>query len=397
MPNSYSWLCQYAIAQIGRPYWYATAGQIASPELYSKTVLPALQGDGLSPYGAEREEQIGKKVHDCSGLVMGALTCDTYDDPPSHPAPKDLEHSATAQFNKGCTSKGTMTTFAKIPGMLLFRASGKYMKHVGIYIGHFIGLDGKIYNEAVIDARSHKSGVVVAELSAYSGGWTHWGRLKDCRQDTDQDTVFDANVILAPPSSVTVTSKRLEVDPTKLTPFIATVLAGYNPTIDYQKIVDARISGMMFYGGQLYDAGHQKQQYYIDNNLANQIKQCNTAGMPYALYVNVRAQNVIEADEECRALYYLISRYPPKLGLWLSLQTKATIKSVNDAILEIYYRYIFKWGLSSKCGLYVTPQQLSTLNWDSFKDRFYLWMIDSMDAGSVDDDLLQPEMFEVPD
>ena len=70
---------------------------------------------------------------------------------------------------------------------------------------------------------------------------------------------------------------------------------------------------------------------------------------------------------------------------------------VCNKILERYYRYFEKWGITARCGLYVTPQQLTKITWDNFKDRFYLWMIDNMDVTKVDDELLQPEMFEVPD
>jgi hypothetical protein len=153
---------------------------------------------------------------------------------------------------------------------------------------------------------------------------------------------------------------------------------------------------MMFYGGQLFTASHTKQTY-VNGYLGGLTQKCNDAGMPYALYVNVRARNVIEADAECRALYYVVSRYSPKLGLWLSLQTGATIKSVNDAILEVYYKYIYKWGLAARCGLYVTQAQLNTITWDSFKERFYLWGIADMNVSEIDDDILNPNMFEVPD
>ena len=110
----------------------------------------------------------------------------------------------------------------------------------------------------------------------------------------------------------------------------------------------------------------------------------------------LRARNHIEADKECKALYYIVSQFPPKLGLWLRLQTHNTV-SVNDDILELYYQYMEKWGLRSKCGLYVTSEELNKITWDSFKDRYYLWMIDPMDVNEVDDELLKPEMFEVPD
>ena len=178
-------------------------------------------------------------------------------------------------------------------------------------------------------------------------------------------------------------------------PFVATIPEGSNPKLDYNKLKEARISAMMFFGGSLYDAGHNKRTY-ANPYLANQVQLCNNAGLPYALYVNVKSKSEIEADEECRALYYLVAQFPPSLGLWLSIKTNNT-KEMNDKIIEVYYRYIEKWGLKARCGLYLTESQLATITWNSFKDRFYLWEIKSMDVSKVDDELLQPSMFEVPD
>lgn len=179
-------------------------------------------------------------------------------------------------------------------------------------------------------------------------------------------------------------------------PFIVTVAPGYRQKIDYTKIQAARVSAMMFFAGELYDASHIKQKVYANPNLAAQVQGCNDAGMPYALYVNVRAKTEIEADEECKVLYYVLAQYPPKLGIWLSIQTGVSPETTNK-IIEVYYRYITKWGLKARCGIYVTPTQLQSFTWNSFKDRFYLWQIDPMDVTKVDDELLQPEMFEVPD
>lgn len=388
MPNTNSWLCQYAIAQIGRPYWFYTNGQIASEEVYVTRVKP----NGYSY--ANYQSQIGQKVHDCSGLVLGALMCDSFNDPPVRTEPP-IPHRATLQYTESCSPKGSMATFPKVPGTLVFRSSGSNKQHVGIYIGKFISLSGISYTEAVVDARGHDAGVVVDELSNYKGKWDCWGQLKICEKDTSSDMTFDAKSIVET-SIHSVSSQPLEVNVKSTTPYIATVLAGHNPTIDYKKLRAARVSGMMFFGGQLFTASHQSQTY-VNGYLNGLVQACNDAGMPYALYVNVRARNVIEADAECRALYYVVSRYSPKLGLWLSLQTGATVKSTNDAILEVYYKYIYRWGLGARCGLYLTPTQLNTISWDYFKDRFYLWCIDDMNISEIDDDLLNPNMFEVPD
>jgi hypothetical protein len=181
-----------------------------------------------------------------------------------------------------------------------------------------------------------------------------------------------------------------------MSPFIATVLQGQNPKLDYNKIQEARISAMMFYGGELYDESHKQKSTYVNPYLNEQVSQCDNAGMPYALYVNVRSRNVIEADLECRTLYYIISRYPPSLGIWLSLQINNTV-DINNYIMEIYYKYAEKWGLKDRIGLYVNETELAKITWDKFKDKFYLWMIKPMIVTTIDDELLQPEMFEVPD
>lgn len=345
---------------------------------------------------ANYQSQLGQKVHDCSGLVLGALICESYDSPAPDPPPSPISHSATAQYNS-CSPKGSMATFPKIPGTLVFRTNGKYKKHVGIYIGKFVSLEGKEYQEAVVDARGHDSGVVVSELKDYKS-WDCWGQLSICTKDTSSDTHFDASAIVSPPPQSTATmTPSLDIQTDKLTPYIATILAGHNPKVNYKKLKKAQVSGMMFYAGSLFDPDHSKKSAYVNGCLDSQVKQCREGGLPFALYVKVRARNVIEADAECRALYYVVSHYPPALGLWLALDTGATIKSVNDDILEVYYRYLYKWGLGAKCGLYVTQKQLDTITWDSFKDRFYLWMISSMEVSEIEDKLLQPEMFEVDD
>ena len=66
MPLTNKWLCVYAIAQLGRPYWWGTKGQYASNEVYADYVAPAT-------YYADYTADLGKKVHDCSGLQVQSL------------------------------------------------------------------------------------------------------------------------------------------------------------------------------------------------------------------------------------------------------------------------------------------------------------------------------------
>ena len=379
-----SWLCQYAICQIGKPYWYATSGQISSVDLYVSLTKPALEAVPYDLYD-NYMDQLNVKVHDCAGLIGGALTCESVGAEPTLSNPLNNQWS---MFTYDCSNRSnTLDDFPYIPGTLVFKTNSSGAKyHVGIYVGDFIDMDGDNHTNEVVEAYGHDYGVIASKLTS---GWDSWGQLDCCTIDTTKGMSFDAR------TASIIAGGKVTINTESMTPFVATIPYQYNPTLDYQKIKDARISAMAFFGGELYDDFHRKRTY-INPSLENQVQQCNDAGMPYMLYVNIRATTEIEADEECRALYYVVSQYPPKLGLWLCLKTDNYV-TVNNNIIELYYKYIEKWGLKNKCGLYLDKDQLSDITWTHFQDRFYLWLVDSMDVTKVDDELLQPEMFEVPD
>ena len=71
-------LKEYAIAQLGKPYWWGTFGQVADGALYAqkKKQYPAYYT------AADFPNQYGQKVHDCCGLIKGYLWCDTPDGSP---------------------------------------------------------------------------------------------------------------------------------------------------------------------------------------------------------------------------------------------------------------------------------------------------------------------------
>lgn len=414
MPYTNSWLCIYAIGQLGRPYLMGSRGAAAKS---TQKQLKQNNYVATSSYYTNPNYNKSVKHHDCSGLVLAAMTCSSINGSTNGKYP--VAHGATSQYNANCKTKANnMKNFPKIPGTLVFHSNGSIKTHVGIYVGTFIDKKGKKHTNAVIEAMGRNWGVVYSSVS--NSKWNAWGQLSLCKKDTKVGDVFDARTgALVPPtasaaqsSSSTSSSSSSTTSSTNplassisspttiltknMQPFVATILAGNNPKLDYGKIRDARISAMMFFGGELFDASHTKKSVYVNPYLDSQIQQCNSAGMPYALYVNVRARTVIEADEECRTLYYVVSEYLPKLGLWLSLQTNNTVE-VNNSILEVYYKYIDSWGLRARCGLYMTANQLDKITWNTFKDRFYLWEISPMDIARVDTELLQPSMFEVPD
>jgi len=146
-------LVEYARKQVGRPYWYGTFGNIASPVLYSakKKQYPAYYASW-----SDFPEQFGQRVHDCIGLVKGYLWSDTAASVPKYNARQDVSANDMLSL---CKEKGVISSMPDIPGVLVFMKG-----HVGIYAG----------KGEVIEARGHEYGVVVTKLSERP--WKNWGK-----------------------------------------------------------------------------------------------------------------------------------------------------------------------------------------------------------------------------
>lgn len=143
-------LVEYAIAQLGRPYWYGTFGQAASKALYNEKKRQYPKKYGWNYDGTTA------KVHDCVGLVKGYLWCDGPEDAtPVYDAAQDI--SANMMY-AACEKAGQIHTMPDIPGVLVF-----YNYHMGVYIG----------NGEVVEARGRKYGVVKTRLA--DRPWTSWG------------------------------------------------------------------------------------------------------------------------------------------------------------------------------------------------------------------------------
>lgn len=156
MSKTNTGLVEYALAQLGKPYWWGTFGQTANAGLLAqkRTQYP----DRYNMYGDECKEQFGQKVHDCVGLIKGYLWCDTPDSEPIYKASQDV---AVSGLYMVCSENGSIGTVPDIPGVCVFFND---MSHVGVYIG-----DGW-----VVEATGHARGVVKSKLAGR--GWGLWGK-----------------------------------------------------------------------------------------------------------------------------------------------------------------------------------------------------------------------------
>ena len=146
-------LAEYAIAQLGRPYWWGCFGQRADAALYARKKA---QYPGYYT-AADFTSQYGQKVHDCVGLIKGYLWCESPDSLPRYNAAQDV---AVEGLYKKCSRKGELSTLPETPGVCVFMAN---MGHVGVYIG----------NGEVVEAMGHAYGVVKTKLAGR--GWAYWG------------------------------------------------------------------------------------------------------------------------------------------------------------------------------------------------------------------------------
>ena len=147
-------LAEYAIAQLGRPYWWGCFGQRADGALYAqkKKQYPAYYT------AADFTAQYGQKVHDCVGLIKGYLWCDSPDSlPTKYSSAQDV---AVDGLYRKCSRKGSITSLPETPGVCVFMDN---MGHVGVYIG----------NGEVVEAMGHAYGVVKTKLAGR--GWAYWG------------------------------------------------------------------------------------------------------------------------------------------------------------------------------------------------------------------------------
>lgn len=154
MSKTNTGLVEYALAQLGKPYWWGTFGQTANAGL-----LAAKRQQYPGYYTAnDFASQFGQKVHDCVGLIKGYRWCDAPDGEPIYKASQDV---AVSGLYLTCKEHGNMGDMPDLPGVCVFFSD---MSHVGVYIG-----DGY-----VVEATGHARGVVKTKLAGR--GWGLWGK-----------------------------------------------------------------------------------------------------------------------------------------------------------------------------------------------------------------------------
>lgn len=150
-------LVEYCEAQLGRPYWFGTFGQLATMQLYDnrKKAYPRYYTD------LDYCNQFGVKVHDCVGLIKGYFWCDGPNDGNYNYRSNGLMDITSDTLFEVSTRKGFgLANMPRVPGIAVFMVG-----HVGVLVDSC----------HVIEARGHDYGVIKTKLCERP--WTKWAYI----------------------------------------------------------------------------------------------------------------------------------------------------------------------------------------------------------------------------
>lgn len=164
-----SGLVEYCKKQVGKPYWLGGFGQKATKALYN-------QNKTRLGYGSwdVYDQDVGKKVHDCCGMIKGYCWTDSPDaffESPQYVTNGCGDWNVAMMYSR-CTETGSIKALPEIPGLLLFNAS---KGHVGVYIG----------NGELIEAHSTARDVIKSKVK--DRNFTMWGKASWIKYDTESN------------------------------------------------------------------------------------------------------------------------------------------------------------------------------------------------------------------
>lgn len=167
MAKTNSGLVAYVKAKVGCYYWFGTYGQMASKSLYNSKKAQYPKYYTASDFSKQIANP--KQVFDCAGLIKAYLWTKSIND--TKPVYKSSQDYGATGFYNSAKSKGSISSFKKIAGQLVFKGTDKTKSHVGVYIG----------NDRVVEAKGHAYGVIESKFS--SGGWKYWAQCHLIEKD----------------------------------------------------------------------------------------------------------------------------------------------------------------------------------------------------------------------
>lgn len=184
---------------------------------------------------------------------------------------------------------------------------------------------------------------------------------------------------------------NLHVDYQEFSPYIVTLNRDSKP--NYKSFTTLNMLGALLEAGYRYTSSHRKTDTFDNPNLEAQVKEIDKLQLSYGLYTICRAKDVLQAKEEMYYFSFPIRRHPPAMGVWLVLET-GNNKHTNNLLLNRYKQDLIRLGFKNKMGIICNRRMLDYIDWDTYQNDFYLWLVDHVDDVDEFDRLLDPEFFD---
>lgn len=186
-----------------------------------------------------------------------------------------------------------------------------------------------------------------------------------------------------------------QIDWKSLQYILITIDRNTTTKLDYEKLKDNNVAGIMIEAGYLYDVSHKTVSRYRNPKVNSQCLEASKNDMPFGLYCISRARSIEEAKKELYELSFIIRKYPPVLGMWVEFILVKS-KDINDKIVEYYRDKLIQLGLIGKIGIFATEAELEKISWkDKHYEDWVLWLNKHVENTSDVQQLLTPQLFVV--
>lgn len=165
--------------------------------------------------------------------------------------------------------------------------------------------------------------------------------------------------------------------------------------VDFESLRTMGVVGIMVDAGYILDP-YQNKLDFDTKAVYSQINQVKDAKFPFGLLWTTHAKTAEDVKLETYWLYFIVSKYPPKLGIWLNTDFGKIDSQAAEVIVDLYYSAFVSWGLKSKCGLRATKKQAELFGWPKQCSYMPLWLAGEMlDDDAMIDEILTPSFFKL--
>lgn len=166
--------------------------------------------------------------------------------------------------------------------------------------------------------------------------------------------------------------------------------------INYEAVRQLGVVAVMLNAGERFNSKHETVPYRVDK-IYEQTQEVLAARLPHSYYYTTHARTVEELREEAYWFHFVVTKYPPRLGVWLRCAFDVG-SDLAQELVEEWYLFFVDWGLKSKCGLYCTQSQAKKIGWPKQCSYMPLWLEGELtDSVCPDEVLLTPTFFKLND